>query len=271
MPSDNRLIGWGLDPSTRIQLRLERTREALRRRAYELAATEAEELLDLQPDHVDGLWMLAEATMELGDYVTAQQAYQSLVRHGQGRPAVLLGLALASFECADLEACERAARRVAESDPDFGAAHYFIGLCVQRSATLAEAMPHFELAHRMGPLDFQVPVEVGASDMQLVLAHTFEALPPDLQAFWRAVQIRIEPFPGVKELASAVPPLSPRVPALADGDPATSDNPTLLRVFSGNLAHLDGVEAMVDHLVQTLAHLASDWLDPENEEDAPES
>lgn len=260
MPNDRAFMGWGIDPATRIQLRLERAREALRKRAYELAATEAEELLDLEPEEVEGLWLLAEATMELGDFTTAQQAYQSLLRLGQTRPAVLIGLAVASFECADLGTCEEVARRVTESHPDFGAPHYLLGLCVHRRDSLGAAMPHFELAHRMSPLDYQVPAEPSATDLQMVLAQTFDELDPELQAFWRTVPIKLVPFPDPAELLRDVPPISPRVPALADGDPDTSDAPTQLRVFTGNLAHLDHPEAMVDQLLQSLEQLGQDWL-----------
>jgi tetratricopeptide (TPR) repeat protein len=254
------MMGWGLDPATRTQLRLERTRKALRARQYEQAVIEAEELLDVSPDHLDGLWMLAEAATDLGDFLTARLAYGRLVELDQHRPAILLGLALACLESADLKGCERAATTVAKAFPDFGGAHYMLGLVAELTGRTSEAIAHFEQAHRMGPLDYSLPVTLSQSDWQLVLAEAFGSLHPDVQKFWQAVPVRLTTVPEIKRLRDTVPPMSPRVAALPGGTPETHSAPEHLDVFQTNLAHAPSTDAMIDQLAQTLTMLAGDWL-----------
>jgi tetratricopeptide (TPR) repeat protein len=268
--ADELLLGWGLDPATRTHLRLQRTRDAMRARRFDEAVVEAEELLDDDPRHVDALWLLAEAAMELRDFITAVQAYRSIISQGQPRPAVLASMASACFECAEFDDAEHHAKLAIAACPDLPEPHHILGLCAERHGSAAEAMCHFEMAHRLRPLAFPFPIELSTSDWQLVLSNAFAALPPELQAFWREVPVKLEHFPDPVDLTEPVPPISPRIAALYEGKPSNPPvpdaRPKSLRIYRGNLAHAESPDALMAQLLHALEQEALDWLPPMDED-----
>ena len=63
---------WGLDASAISELRLARALKALDAGDPTTATIEAEELLDEEPDNLEAVVLVGEASLDLGAFATAQ-------------------------------------------------------------------------------------------------------------------------------------------------------------------------------------------------------
>lgn len=259
--------GWQLDPQTRRQLRLDQARAHLVARRHAEAVVELEDLLDADPDHTEALWMLSAALLELGDLLTAREAQRAVLATGGDRPSVWALLASTTFECADLDEAEHAARRALEgSDGELALAHEVLGQVVARSQGVEAALPHAFAAHLRDPLSFPLPTRRDDTAIRALLPHALAALPDATRAVWASVPLRLEDFPGAEVLLASSPPLSPRVVALYDGVPpdpwAPGHHPDALVIYRGNLAAAPSNDAAVQMLFDALEVEAMDWLEP---------
>src|SRR5262245_35959749 len=110
---------WRIDPSMRADLRLKHVRTLMTNGSFSDAAVEAEELLDEEPDHPEGLALLGEALLELGD---AEGAVMALGHHleveKKPAPQTLALLAAARYHHCDLPGAAEAAREAVRQAPD---------------------------------------------------------------------------------------------------------------------------------------------------------
>lgn len=257
--------GWVMNSETRRVLRLRRAEEELERRNWPQVVVELEELLDEQPSHGEALWRLAEALVELRDFETAREAASAYIDAEGPRPAICTLLAHCHFECSDFEAAAMAAGEALKGCEDLAEAHFVRGLALERLGH-ADAQQHLRMAHRMSPLTFPLGLPLTPEDWQLVLADVFDLLPPDLQEFWRPVPVKLQRFPTREELTTQLPPVSPRVAALYEGEPprtlSGNDRPSALRIYTGNLERNDAPDAIIAQLAHALEQEAMDWLPP---------
>jgi tetratricopeptide (TPR) repeat protein len=268
--------GWSIDPDTRIQLRLERVRALIRDLAWSDAVLEAEELLDEHPDHPEGLFLLGEALLELGDWELAHAVYQHRVSLDGGDVGSLVGLAVASFHLCDLPATTELAREAVRRDPGNAEGHYYLGLALERTGRTSDAATELAAAAQLDSARFPLPVSLKRKDWEGLIAQAVDELPPRLQAFYARVPFRIEELPSLEELRSHQPPLSPTVGALYTGDPPSEDDPfdsppEAIRVFTRNLARAGTVEGAAVELRNALQDEALDWLGEDHDEGLEEA
>lgn len=256
---------WHLDADTRRAMRLDKVREALLQRDFLSAIQEAEELLDHEPDNLEALWMMSQATLEVGDYLTAREIFRRLVELSPSPTASLYcHVANVSFECGALDEAKEAAERAIALNPEAAAAHHLLGLLAERESGPSAAAEHFLLAHRLSPEHYPLPLRLSKDDWSLLLADAFAALPIETQSFWEEVPVSIEDFPSDDTLAQAKPPVSPKVPAMYIGEPPPvltgNERPQELKIFRGNLAHCDDETTLTLQLAQVLQQEALPWL-----------
>lgn len=271
MSSDDEVgTGWTLDADAARALRLEAADQALLAHDPARAVVEIEELLHDVPYDVEGLWLLAEAAMELRDFPVAAEAWAGLTERVPERAPVWTQLALCAFEVGDVETAKTAARHAIQRYDDLGEAWYVLGLCLERTEGAAVAAEAFRKAHRISPLGFPLPLDLDARDTRALLDEARTHLSAEAAALWAQVPVSIVPFPNHEDLATTGAPLSPRAVALYEGSPPGPDTPEArppgLKVFSGNLAHHEGAEAAVDALVDALEAEADDWLPPSDDD-----
>jgi tetratricopeptide (TPR) repeat protein len=257
---------WRLDPSTRVALRLEAVRRSMRDRAFEEAMLEAEELLDESPEQADALFLLGEASLELGHPEVAADAYDDAIRLGVGGSPPLVGRALALFDLGRVAAAEESARAALAAGPGEAEAHHVLGMSLERLAGReAEAVAHLDAAQRLDPARFPKPLRLKPPDWDRALARALLRVHPDIASFWHGVPVRWEGFPDLAELCAAEPVIRPTVGGLYLGDPRDvadpwAVRPTALRLFTRNLARAPSRDALVDDLAAVLQTEALDWL-----------
>lgn len=249
-----------------IAQRLELVRRAADRGDWPVVVVEAEELLDVDPDHPEGLLLLANASLELGDCLNAVAAYEAHLSHSTPSADALSGLGLARLDCCDIAGAIEAATAALRIDPDLAEAHYTLSLCFEltpgRSADAARAMA---AANLLAPDAYPWPMQLGDEAFEDAIREAVHAIPGPLARFWSGVPMRLEEKPALAELVRGPTPIPPTVAGLYMGTPpapevANSLRPTALRLFRRNLARcgdLDGVQARLE---EVLMHEALDWL-----------
>lgn len=275
---DEVIGGWHIDPATRLALRLDRVKKALDAGDFGGAVLEAEELLDEEPEHAEGLFLLAEALLELGDAQSAADTYvQYLAAAEDGgdlatRAGALAGLSVARFECIDLPGAVEAARESLRIAPDLAETHYYLGLALERmTGGKSEALSSFVAANRLDPQAYPLPIRLDPKEWKRVTEEAHRGLPPALQAFWTGVPIELIDLPDLAELRASDPPITPTVSGLYVGDPPEEGDPwtikpSAIRLYIGNLARLADRAEIIDEIGRTLQGEALDWLGLQDED-----
>jgi cytochrome c-type biogenesis protein CcmH/NrfG len=211
-------IGWQIAPEIRAAMRLDRARTAMDRGEFAAAVMELEELLDEEPDSPEGLFLLGEALLELGDFEGALQAYEHHLEMAGPNPGTLTGLAIARFNTCDLSGAAAAARDVVRLAPESAEAHYYLGLALERLANRGGgAIGSFAAANQLDPVAFPFPLQVETSEWHGLVQAALALLPHSLQDFWTDIPIILEDLPNLDELRSAEPPITPTVTGLSPG------------------------------------------------------
>jgi hypothetical protein len=263
--------GWRLDPVTATALRLELARKALLDGDPQRCAIEAEEVLDDEPGHSTALWLLAVSASDLGDVLTAREAWRELARI-EGRALHHTAFALAAYETAQFEDAETAARAALAKDTDQAHAWWVIGRCAERRGAAAEAQDAFLQAHLRSPHQCIVPLAPPTDGWQPIIDAAFDQIDDTTGALWREIGLEVLDFPDEALLLDAVPPLPPGllvfgVPYEGDryeGD--APDSPAGLRVYVGNLAHAASFADAADRLADALEEEAANWGIHDDEE-----
>ncbi len=260
--------GWTVDPSLLAAMRLGHARKALDDEEPEKAVAEAEELLDQEPDNLDALRVVAEAELELGTASVARLAFERCLVLDATDAHAWSGLAIAAFECADLEGASRAAREAVTLDQDLAEGWYYLGLSLERTERLDDAS---EALARATSLDAQrFPVATRLEDEAWVNAihAAVDRLPEPLRSWLHDVPLHGCELPAAKRFGPGLEPISPVAAALYVGEPPHdledpwSKKPPAFELFRANverhLAHGAGEPELV--LVEALRSEILDWL-----------
>jgi tetratricopeptide (TPR) repeat protein len=257
---------WLVDPDTLRSLRIEKVRERMAQGDPHATIVEAEELLTEDPDHLEALFLLGDAALEVGDAGLASLAFTHYLQLRPGYPPGLTGLAIARFFVADPEGCQVAAREAAEADPELPEAWYYLGLALERLGEDDVAKDAMATANRLKPEAFPPPLELSESEWEDVLRDAMRTLPGPIRAFYERTPARWEHHPTTEDLQAIQPAISPFVDVLYLGTPPESGDPWLerpqaVRLYRGNLARPMGRhETLGERLGQALLQEALAWL-----------
>lgn len=263
---DEVFIGWSIDPEIRTLMRLDRVRTAHGNQSPQDAVLEAEELLDEEPDNADGLFLLGESSLELGDFEGALLAYERHLELTEPRAESLLGLAIAQFNTCDLDGCIETSRQVIDRAPDLAEAHYYLGLALEHlEGTQSEALSELAAANQLDPVAFPFPLQIELGAWQDLIQRALVLLPQSLRTFWTDLPILLIDRPDLDELVEGDAPITPTVTGLYQGTPPEEGDPWVqrpeaLRLYTGNLARSPSEEHLIDALARTFEHEARDWL-----------
>jgi tetratricopeptide (TPR) repeat protein len=273
MGDDEVIGGWSIDPSTRAAMRLERIHKALDDGDFGLAVVEAEELLDEDPEHAEGTFLLAEALLELGDMESAVETYEiHLEKAGKDAknprsPAAWTGLAVSRFECCDMPGAVEAARQAVSLASDLADAHHILGLALERTpGKKNESIGALLAAHRLDPEAYPLPLHLEKKQWEDLVKQARGRIPARLQEFWKGVPFVYEDLPPIDMLKTHEPPMSPLVLGIYEGEPPDNpaDTPDLrperLRWFTGNIARAGRKDLAIDEIASVLESEALDWL-----------
>ncbi len=257
---------WQLDPATRTAMRLDRVRGAMRDRDYVSAIIEVEELLDEEPNNAEGLFLLGDSLLEVGDAPLALEAFTHHIELAGGDRDSLLGLAIARFETCDLVGSIEAAREVIRLDSSAAEAHWYLGLSLERLPNKQlDALASFSAARELQTADFPFPLELTEEEWNGAIRKAMRAIHPTIEEFWYGVPIKLEDLPDLAELRRHKPPVPPTISALYLGEPPNegdpwSRRPKAIRIFRQNLARSRDQAELVEQAALALQSEALDWL-----------
>jgi tetratricopeptide (TPR) repeat protein len=283
---------WTLDGETRTLLRLEKLRAAVAAGEWDEVELEAEELLDEAPDHGEALFLLGEASIALGRFEVAREAYQRILAVAAPetpgeQSAVLVGHAVACYHTCQLAQAAESAREAIRLDPENAEGHHVLGLSLEHSPGRAsESVGALLAAARLDPERFPLPIappttRSGDHGWEEIIGQALERVAPEVRQFWARVPFRVEDLPDLEELRRHEPPISPAIPVLYAGTPPSFDedaldgeddgddappadtHPTAIRLYARNLGRTGSFEAMVDRIAEALEDERQDWLPPE--------
>ncbi len=269
---DDELPGgvWRVDATTREGLRLDRIRQAMDQGAWEVAAVEAEELLEEAPEHGEALFLLGEALLELADYELARVCYEQRLALDDDDLAARLGLAIATFLGCDLDAAIPLLEEMVRREPQSAEAHHYLGLALERvPGRGTEALSALAAASQLDPARFPLPMQLDPSGWEQLVRDALESLHPALQLFWSGVEFLLQDLPPLDELRDHVPPLPPTVGAMYVGEPpeepyegdlSEAPRPDGMRLFMRNLGRAPSRARLVEQLGVALEEEALHWL-----------
>jgi tetratricopeptide (TPR) repeat protein len=266
---DDAFLGtaWQLDAATQLVLRLEQIRKNSAAGDFEAAALEAEELLDEHPDEPTALFLLGEASLELGEPEIAALAYETHLRvTAAPNGAALVGLAIARLDLCRIVGAVEAAQEAVRLAPDLAEAHYYLALGLEwLGGRSTDALQSFAAARELDRDRWPFPLQLDLPGWQAAVKAALQQLPPETAQFWLSVPIHLERRPDLEEIRKSDPPISPRVPALYDGKPEEDaepgqSRPTRLRLFTNNLERSPSLEELVARVADALESEAASWL-----------
>lgn len=243
-----------MDPQAHLALTLEVARSTAAAGDLHTALAIAEEVLDLHPDDLDALLMVAELAPRVGLAASAVAAVDQAAARG-ARPGAVAAAAL--FAAGRLEdAVAEADRRLADA-PDDARAHAVRGQALELLGRAAEADEALARAARLAPSRFALgpPLAEAAWDPLLLAARS--GLDPSDRAALRDVAVRFVDLPDLDDLRAVAAPWPPPSPAV-DGlyDVRRPDEPVLW-LFRRNLARgASDADAVVERLRDRLLEAA---------------
>ena len=270
------LGGWQIDPAALLELRLSRIHESLSKSQFAHALSEIEELLDEDPTHRLGLFLAGQAALGLGDAVAARAAFQQCAEATPKDPAIQLGLAMASFGCADYSSSLQASQLTCELAPDSAQGWHYQGLVLERIGHSELAMSSFKRAAQLDPESAPLPLSLSETVLAEALKEALRCLPTPIQAFYIQVSLRWKEFPPLAQLTADFPPISPLSGALYQGQPPIDGDPwqTLpeeVCLFSGNLKHpIPAGSSLVERITTALLQEAMSWTGAAAEDILPD-
>ena len=248
-------------------MRLAEARAALDDGDPQTAIVEAEELLDVDPENLDALFLVGDASLELGDALGARAAYERYLELCPDDPGALSGLSVACFDLTDLDGSVNAARQAVTLEPQLAEAWHQLGLIFELRGENKEARQHQRRAAELEPDTFPIPAPIPQATFTQALKGALASLPKRLRAWYAQVPMELLPLPDLDELRRSSPPISPSVVALSQGAPpedpvaAWERPPSALRFFQKNLEREASIEGdLVATLRDALLREAAEWL-----------
>ncbi len=231
------------------------------------AILEAEELLEEAPDHLEALFLVGEASLELGDAHGADAAYARFLELVPRHPLALCGMGIARFELTDMDGCLMCTQAVLEVEAESPEAWYYQGLAQEWQGLTEEAQASLEKAASLDGVRFPKVVALPEDGWNEALLQAFSLLDEPLSRWIQAVPLTSYHLPSIEVLRSAEPPLSPFSTGLYRGTPPTpgekawETHPEELRLFRVNLERLAHHQGdLPRRIAEVLRAEALDWL-----------
>ena len=119
---------------------------------YRRAAEELEKAVRISPDYVEAYVNLAVEHIRLGEYERAVQEMHRAAGIAKPGAAALCNLAYAQMKLRRYDEAMQSVRESLRADAGYAQAHYLLGALLARNPqTLADALPHLELAAKTLP------------------------------------------------------------------------------------------------------------------------
>ncbi len=261
-PTPGGLAGAGL-----LEFRFQQARARFDARDWMGAILEAEELLEEEPDHLEALFLVGEANLELGDAHGADAAYARFLELVPRHPMALCGMGIARFELTDMDGCLMCTQAVLEVNPDSPEAWYYQGLAQEWQGLTDESRSSLDKAANLDGNRYPRIEPLSEAGWNEALLQAFSLLDEALSRWIQEVPLTSYHLPSLDVLRSAEPPLSPFSTGLYRGTPPTpgdeawETHPEELRLYRVNLERLAHHQGdLPRRIAEVLRAEALDWL-----------
>jgi tetratricopeptide (TPR) repeat protein len=256
------LAGEGL-----LEFRFQQAKLRFDARDWMGAILEAEELLEEAPDHLEALFLVGEASLELGDAHGADAAYARFLELVPRHPLALCGMAIARFELTDMDVCLMCTQAVLEVEEESPEAWYYQGLAQQWQGLTEEAKVSLDKAASLDGNRYPKVEPLPEASWNEALLKAYSLLDEGLSRWIQDVPLTSYHLPSLEVLRSAEPPLSPFSTGLYRGTPpppgekAWETHPEELRLYRVNLERLAHHQGdLPRRIAEVLRAEALDWL-----------
>ena len=256
-----------MESDAMIDLRLKTARSAFDQKDFLSALIEAEELLDHHPDHLLGLMIVGDSSLELGEAMGAEAAFTRVLEFQPESTAALSGLAISRFELTNFEGAIDSATQAISLKATHAEAFYIRGLAHEFAGRADEAEGDFQTAQVMAPEHYPLPKVPDSESWPEIVEAAKSLLDEEIQEWIDGIELRVIPIPAAERLRESTPPLSPSSLALFFGElPKTDQDPWVtkperIELYARNLARAairDG--DIVGPVREGLRREASEWL-----------
>ena len=257
----------GLSGEGLLELRFQQAKAQFDARDWMGAILEAEELLEEAPDHLEGLFLVGEASLELGDAHGADAAYARFLELVPRHPPALCGMAIARFELTDMDGCLMCTQAVLEVETESPEAWYYQGLAQEWQGLTDEAKVSLDKAASLDSTRYPKVEPLPEAGWEKALLQAYSLLDESLSRWIQKVPLTSYHLPSLEVLRSAEPPLSPFSTGLYRGTPPTpgeqawETHPEELRLYRVNLERLAHHQGdLPRRIAEVLRAEALDWL-----------
>ncbi len=126
----------------------------LSKKNWKDALAEADALLAIEPQNLEGLSARAEAYKGLGDKAKAKEADAAMkAARADQSPAAIYNQGVTQFNANNIAAAQDTFEKVLERDPNFARAHYMLGLCYVNLGDSPHAKEHLQKFLELAPND----------------------------------------------------------------------------------------------------------------------
>jgi tetratricopeptide (TPR) repeat protein len=258
---------WMVDPGMAQALRKRHIQRLLAVEDWPAAVLEAEELLDVNPDDIEALELLAQAQLAMTDAEGAVLAWEQVLSlDATPRADRLAQLALAKLDTCDVVGAVTDAREALRLDPSRADAHFALGLALEYTeGTSTESAQALLAAQNLDPITYPFPMRLNAAGWEQALTTAMLRIPHEIRKLWEGVPVSLSDRPTLEDLAHQAPPMSPRVHGMFLGDPPEHGNPwehppDALLLFSDNLARVTHLDALIERIAALLEQEAMVWV-----------
>lgn len=175
----------------------------------EAALAACEQVLEVSPDHLDGLRIAAEAFRDLGELEAAEDRFRRIVTLDASQAASWTGLAAVQFDDLRFEEASISVARAIRADPLLGEPYYWRGMIRERREDLHGAKRDFHRAFRLDPEGFPRPVPLDDATVEAVVEASVEGMHPSIREYLANVAIILDEIPDEDVLRSFDPPMPP--------------------------------------------------------------
>jgi tetratricopeptide (TPR) repeat protein len=266
---------WAVEPALLAALRLKKAVALYQEGSLDIALVEVEELLEVQPDHVEALDLVGEICWEQGDMATADAAWSRRAELEAEDPVGWSKVAAGRFELLRFDEALVSAREALRLDAGVARAWYVQGLILERRGD-PEGERCLRRAHTLDPAKFpQVTRAPAQATWERAWKQAWKLLPDELRTFLKGVPVRWFDFPEEGLLRVVDPPLSPHTDILFTGEPPDLveggdpwlHKPESVSLFKVNLARpFADPAALADRIADAIEGEAEGWLGTGEEE-----
>lgn len=229
-----------------------------------------EELLQRDATHVDALYLLGEAMLELEEFEAANEIFHDVLRFDPESAGGYNGIGIAQFELCKFDEARAALETSVELNPRLPESQMYLGYFHERRGEVEQAQDCFRQAIELNGDQFHIPIEVTTEVMMDAMERVLHKLSNPLKTYLLSIPWEIEALPTTAMLLQSYPPMSPLTLCVFRGEPRDpmrvtrplDHRPDEIRLFAANFGKtVEDTSELPPMLLKAVIHELVHFLD----------